>query len=76
MSTPTTPRHCPDCQTELHHPKQLLCLPCWQKLPLALRQGFNHAIDIENRRAAYRAILNHIRHERENPPLFALPVKA
>lgn len=64
-----TARHCPDCDAVLTHPKLLLCHPCWSKLPQALRQGFNLAPSMEDRRAAYRQILRHIREKKENPEL-------
>lgn len=76
MNTPPRVlRRCPDCDAEMHHPKMLFCAPCWQRVPVDLRQAFNLAINIEARREAYRAILSHIKHERENPPLFALPAR-
>lgn len=64
-----TNRHCPDCDAVLTHPKLLLCHACWARLPVALRQGFNHAIDLSQRRANYRLILEHIRERKENPEL-------
>lgn len=68
MSTPA--RHCPDCEAVLTHPKLLLCHPCWDRLPAKLRQGFNHSIDLTQRRENYRAILEHIRDRKANPELF------
>lgn len=70
MSTAT--RHCPDCDAVLTHPKLFLCHPCWERLPAPLRQGFNLAPSMEDRRAAYRAILEHIRERKANPELFPI----
>lgn len=70
------PHLCPACRKPTEHANVLLHPPCWNALPANLRADFNRAPTMPDRRAAYRAILDHLKHERQNPPLFALPVKA
>lgn len=72
----TTFKNCPACGQPLTHAKLLLHHPCWNALPASLRSDFNRAPTLVDRRKAYRAILDHLKHERENPPLFALPASA
>lgn len=69
------PKNCPACGKPVTHAKMLLHHDCFNALPGNLRSDFNRAPTIEDRRAAYRAILNHLKHERENPPLFPLPAR-
>ncbi len=63
-------RICPMCGQDTAHRNLLLHHECWQKLTPKLQQDFNRAPTIEDRRAAYRAILEHIRERKEQPELF------
>lgn len=63
-------RMCPMCGQDTAHRNLLLHHECWQKLPPKLQQDFNRSPTIDDRRAAYRAILEHIRERKEQPELF------
>jgi hypothetical protein len=62
-------RHCPNCEVILTHPRSLICHPCWQALPQTLRHAFVHTTSIVDRWEAYNVILDHFRHQKENPQL-------
>lgn len=61
---------CPACGEAKQHRNLLLHHACWDKLPSILQQNFNRAPTLDDRRAAYRAILEHLREQKENPELF------
>jgi hypothetical protein len=62
-------RQCPGCEGELNHPKLLICHACWAPLPAKLKQAFNRAPSMPDRRAAYREILEHFRQLKQQPEL-------
>lgn len=62
-------RQCPGCDCGLHHRNRLVCDPCWRSLPHGLSQAYNQSRTLEDRRAAFRAILDHFRDQREQPQL-------
>lgn len=69
MITPTAFRRCPGCNCDLHHRNLYVCHDCWRALPRSLSQGYNQSRTLDDRRAAYRAILEHFRQKKEQPEL-------
>lgn len=64
-----TSRTCPQCGCAISTHRRFICQPCWNGLPASLRSTYNQSRTLADQRAAMRAILEHVRTEKQQPQL-------